>query len=133
MTSPSPSLGWVLVYVDDVATAVSHYVSAYGLAIRFEHESGDYAELETGPTTLALCSRDLASQSTGLDLTAASTSAPSTSITLVYDDVPSAFIHAVEHGARAIHEPVSKPWGQVSSYVADCDGNLVELASAVPG
>lgn len=54
MTSPSPSLGWVLVYVNDVGTAVSHYVSAYGLAIRFEHESGDYAELETGPTTLAL-------------------------------------------------------------------------------
>lgn len=47
-----PSLGWVLLYVDDVASATRLYTTAFGLTTRFEHESGDYTELETGSTTL---------------------------------------------------------------------------------
>ena len=128
-----PSLGWVLLYVDDVASATRVYTTAFGLATRFEHESGDYTELETGVTTLALCSRALASQSTGLELTGGDRGHPGGNITLVYDDVASAHAHAVQAGAVSVHEPVTKPWGQVSSYVRDHDGNLIEIASAVPG
>ena len=91
--------------------------------------SGDYTELETGPTILALCARSLAAQSTGLDLDP--DSRPSGNITLVYDDVPAAYTRAVEAGATPIHEPATKPWGQVSSYVLDYDKNLIEIASAI--
>ncbi len=132
-TSTSPSLGWVLLYVEDVATAASLYVSAFGLTVRFAHESGDYTELETGATTLALCSRALASESTGLDLAKGANANTGGNITLVFDDVPRAFARAIESGATSVHEPVTKPWGQVSSYVLDNDSNLIELASAISG
>jgi lactoylglutathione lyase len=45
--------------------------------------------------------------------------------------VPGAYAKAIATGATSIHEPVTKPWGQVSSYVQDRDGNLIELASAI--
>ena len=126
-----PSLGWVLLYVDDVSAATHLYTTAFNLTTRFEHEAGDYTELETGSTALALCSRALASESTGLDLLGGAPSRPGGSITLVYEDVAAAYAHAVQAGAKPVHEPVTKPWGQVSSYVSDHDGNLIEIASAV--
>jgi lactoylglutathione lyase len=130
MTMNSPSLGWVLLYVDDVAASTDFYLRAFGLGTRFAHPSGEYTELETGATALALCARSLASESTGVDLVPGPSH--SGNITLVYDDVVAAYARAVDAGATPIHAPVTKPWGQVSSYVADTDGHLVELASTVP-
>jgi lactoylglutathione lyase len=129
MNTSAPTLGWVLLYVDDVSAATTFYASAFGLAVRFAHPSGDYTELETGATVLALCARALAAESTGLALVGRTV--PAGNVTLVVDDVPPAYRRAVDAGASAVHEPVTKPWGQVSSYVLDLDGHLVELATAV--
>lgn len=49
MTHNIPSLGWVLLYVDDVPAATDFYTRAFCLSTRFAHESREYAELETGP------------------------------------------------------------------------------------
>jgi lactoylglutathione lyase len=130
MTQNAPLLGWVLNHVDDVASATDLYVRAFGLTVRFAHPSGEYTELETGPTVLALFSPPLDAQANGLSVTSAGRT--SGNITLVYDDVPAAYARAVAAGAKPVHEPVTKPWGQVSSYVLDNDGNLIEIASAVP-
>ena len=46
-------LGYVILYVPDVTAAVSFYEAAFGLSPRFIHESGQYAEMETGATALA--------------------------------------------------------------------------------
>ncbi|MGH2373808.1 MAG: VOC family protein [bacterium] len=43
-------LGYVILYVKDVAKVVSFYEAAFGLARRFVHESGQYAEIETRAT-----------------------------------------------------------------------------------
>ena len=47
-------LGYTIIYVLNVAESLSFFESAFGLSRRFLHESGDYGELETGETTLAL-------------------------------------------------------------------------------
>lgn len=44
----------------DVAKAVAFYEAAFGLARRFVHETGQYAEMETGSTRLAFASANLA-------------------------------------------------------------------------
>ncbi len=124
------TLGWAVVYVTHVGDAVRRYRSAFGLALGFEHPSGDYAEFATGTTTLALCATELAAASTGLDMPVANR--PPGNVTLVVADVDAAYERAVSAGARPVAEPVTKPWGQRSSYVADDDGNLIELASTVP-
>ena len=53
-------LGYTLVYVADVAATVDFYERAFGLARRFVHDSGSYAEMETGATALAFAAETLA-------------------------------------------------------------------------
>ena len=45
-------LGCAIIYVPDVTAAVEFYERAFGLARRFVHDSGEYAEMETGATAL---------------------------------------------------------------------------------
>ena len=52
-------LGYVIHYVPDVAATVAFYEAAFGLERRFLHESGTYAEMETGATALAFASEAL--------------------------------------------------------------------------
>jgi catechol 2,3-dioxygenase-like lactoylglutathione lyase family enzyme len=46
-------LGFVTLYVPDMAATVEFNEHAFGLSRRFVHESGRYAEMETGATALA--------------------------------------------------------------------------------
>ena len=131
MTTTSPSLGWILLYVTDVPASVRFYTQAVGLAVRFADDAGQYTEMETGATTFALCDRSLAADSSGLALSPPTT--PTGNVTFVVDDVAAAFERAVAHGATAVLGPTVKPWGQTISYVRDPDGHLVELATSVPG
>lgn len=48
---------------------------------------------------------------------------------LVTADVQAAHARALEHGARELAPPTSKPWGQTVSYVRCPDGTLVELCT----
>ena len=52
--------GYTILYVSDVAASLDFYERALGQRRRFVHESGQYAELDTGPTALALAARELA-------------------------------------------------------------------------
>jgi lactoylglutathione lyase len=122
--------GFTILYVRDVAASLELYERAFGQRRRFVHESGDYAELETGATTLALASHALArSNLPGVFEGAASNPAPAFEVCFVTEDVPGAFERAVREGAEPVTEPQTKPWGQDVAYVRDADGNLIELAS----
>jgi lactoylglutathione lyase len=123
-----PTFGWCVVYVDDVQASSAFYQSAFGLSVRFMTPEGDYAELETGSTALALCNRALGRESTGLAL---DSRYPMSNITLVVEDVATLWQQAIESGARPQKPPATKPWGQVTAYVLDPDGHLVELATPV--
>ena len=127
---------YTVVYVADVAATVAFYRAAFGIPVRFVHDSGRYAELETGAVTLAFTQDELATtvldrlpggyapnrpdqRPAGLD------------IALTTDDVPAAWERAVAAGAVVVTEPVAKPWGQTVGYVRDLDGVLVEIATPV--
>lgn len=43
--------------------------------------------------------------------------------------VDSTFARVVEQGAKAVMEPTTEPWGQRTCYVADPEGNLIEIGS----
>ena len=58
-------LGYVILYVPDVAGAVAFYETAFGVTRRFVHESGTYAELETGATALAFADEAMVAASHG--------------------------------------------------------------------
>ena len=131
-----PSLGYVILYVNDVAASLAFYEKAFGLARRFFHDDHGkaYGELETGTTRLAFASIALAEEHLKQKIVAA---APGNSplgveIALTTPDVAVLFQRAVKAGAIAIGEPTTKPWGQTVAYVRDNSGFLVEICTPMP-
>ena len=43
--------------------------------------------------------------------------------------VDAAFREVVAKGPRPVMEPTTEPWGQRTCYVADPEGNLIEIGS----
>lgn len=126
------NLGYVILYVPNVAATVTFYEQAFGLKRRFVHESGQYAEMETGATALAFAAEDLVTASVGAFTPHRVTTPPSgTEIGLISNDVAAAFTRAVNAGAIPVLAPTQKPWGQTVSYVRDNNGHLVEICTKV--
>lgn len=50
-----------------------------------------------------------------------------------FADVDKEFRNAVENGAETVLAPTTEPWGQRTCYIADPDGNLIEIGSFSPG
>ena len=46
-----------------------------------------------------------------------------------FAEVDSAFKNAVDNGATPVLEPELEPWGQRTCYIADPEGNLIEIGS----
>ena len=46
-----------------------------------------------------------------------------------FEEVDLEYTRAVEKGARSILEPTTEPWGQRTCYIADPEGNLIEIGS----
>ncbi|HXR48544.1 MAG TPA: VOC family protein [Candidatus Limnocylindrales bacterium] len=131
-----PSLGYVLLYVSDVAASLAFYEKAFGLARRFFHDDDGkaYGELETGATRLAFVSLALAREHLKQEIVAAAPDkAPlGVEIALTTPDVPALFQRAVKAGAAVVSEPATKPWGQTVAYLHDNSGHLVELCTPMP-
>lgn len=120
-------LGYVIIYVDSVSEATAFYAKAFGLSIRFTHESNMYAEMETGETVLAFADKEMLKLNLGIE------SFPEQrhcfEIAFTTADVVEAYQKAVTQGARERKTPELKPWGQTVAYVEDPFGNLVELCT----
>jgi lactoylglutathione lyase len=123
-------LGYILIYVPDVAAAASFYTAAFGLTVRFIHEGGDYAEMDTGTTALAFISEALRDQN-GVQTSnnRRDTLPAGVEIAFVTETLEADYARALENGAEAILAPTPKPWGQSVAYVRDLNGFLVELCT----
>jgi lactoylglutathione lyase len=123
-------LGYVIIYVPDVAAAVAFYETAFGLKRRFVHESHQYAEMETGATALAFVDQAfVAGFVPPFHPNVAAGKPAGVEIALVSDDVTAAYAQALAAGAKTVLAPMQKPWGQTVSYVRDLNGCLVEICS----
>jgi lactoylglutathione lyase len=123
--------GYAIAYVEEPEQSVAFWERAFGLKRRFVDESGQYAEMETGSTTLAFASNELGRSNLPDGFRRNDPSEPPVGIeiALIAEDVGSTFDRALEAGAVAVAEPKTKPWGQTVAYVRDPDGVLVEIGS----
>lgn len=46
-----------------------------------------------------------------------------------FEEVDQRFAEVVSKGATAVLEPTTEPWGQRTCYIADPEGNLIEIGS----
>ena len=136
MSTPSASLGYVILYVKDVSASLAFYEKAFGLSRRFftDDNGKAYGELETGAARLGFASLELARTHLKQELVVASVDkAPlGVEIALVTADVAALYARAVKAGAISVGEPAAKPWGQTVAYLRDKDGFLVELCTPLP-
>ena len=46
-----------------------------------------------------------------------------------FEEVDQKYNEVIDKGAKSILEPVTAPWGQRTCYIADPEGNLIEIGS----
>jgi uncharacterized glyoxalase superfamily protein PhnB len=125
-------LGYVIIYTSNVDETVNFYENSFKLKRRFIHESGQYAEMETGATALAFVGDELAATNVPEYRKNSQAELPAgVEVVLVSTEVEEAYKYAVANGAIPVKEPETKPWGQVVGYVRDNNGVLVEMASPI--
>lgn len=126
-------LGYTGFVVEDVAATVAFYGRAFGLAERYAHPSGGYAELETGATMLAFVGEAFLA-STDLFGTTVRPNRPElppigAQVAFVTEDIEADWQSALAAGATILSALSAKPWGQISGYLADPNGIVVELCT----
>jgi lactoylglutathione lyase len=131
----SATLGYVILYVEDVEASLAFYETAFGLSRRMFHDEGGkaYGELETGAARLAFASLALVGEhfSQTPILSAPGKPPLGFELALVTQDVQALFDRAVAAGASPEVPPEAKPWGQIVAYVRDTQGFLVEICTPI--
>jgi lactoylglutathione lyase len=98
--------GYTIVYVPDVKAAIDFYAAAFGCTLRFNAEDWDYAELETGDTTLAFAAERMADV-VGITIVPnrANATAAGVELAFVTEQVAEAYAKAIATGATPVSEP----------------------------
>jgi len=124
-----PRVGYVILYVERLEAALSFYTEALGFSLKMKVDQ--YAELNTGETTLAISERSFIQEHLGISLHPAGQGSSEIGVVYPLDQVDQRFQGAIQAGASVVMEPRNQPWGQRVSYVRDPDGHLVEICSPV--
>ena len=122
---------YTILYVRDVAKAVTFYEEAFGFTRKFITPDNDYAELMVGETTLSFASVTLAKSNLRDGFTESDLKNKPFGIEIGFttDDVAETVSKAEIAGAVIVEQPKTKPWGQTVAYVRDPDGFLIEICT----
>ena len=119
------------IFVNDMAVMVRFYRDVLGFEIK-EDENTSNVYLEKDGTLFLLYHRTDFEKMTNRAYEYANSINGHYEIALSvenYAEVDSAFQAVVSKGATLILEPTTEPWGQRTCYVADPEGNLIEIGS----
>lgn len=121
----------IIFYVKDLHKTLEFYKKAFDLKPRFLADTGNYAELETGPITLAFVTEETASKHLpkGYYKNDPDKLPAGCEIVFTVDNVQKALDKVLKAGAMKVTDPENKPWGQTIAYVRDPEGILIEISS----
>ncbi|HEY7165124.1 MAG TPA: VOC family protein [Candidatus Binatia bacterium] len=122
---------YVILIVSDLDRSLEFYTGILGL--KLGHRSGEYAQLNTGRTRVALYTRSAMEKTLRISLEAPAANAPGFELGFKVADVDSAYKQVIASGAEAAIAPTDRFWGQRTAYVRDPDGYLIELAQDLCG
>lgn len=117
-------------FVNDLSVMVDFYRDVIGLEI--EWDGGPYAEFKHEGIRFMMYGRKDFENLTGETLGYPNGLNGTFELAIDYplfEDVDKEFERLVKQGAKPVYYPKSEPWGMRSSYVADPDGNLIEIGS----
>lgn len=117
-------------FVTNMEKMVIFYRDVMGMAT--EWDGAPNAELFSGGMRLIMFSRSDFEEMTSQQYTYPSGKNGTIELSFSlprFEDVDKEYQRVVAEGAAAVFAPADMPWGQRTSYVADPDGNLVEISS----
>lgn len=120
------SVGYVILYVSDLAASITFYRDVVGLPFKFE--DAGYAEFATDGTRFALYERRRADWLTG----GPTRPGPAAEVVFTVADVDAELARLTRLGATVLTGPTDRPWGHRTLHVADPDGFVVEFAQEIP-
>lgn len=124
---------YTILYVAEVEATLQFYEKAFGFQRRFCTPEGDYAELQSGETTLAFAAEALAASNLSKGYVRVNKEkAFGIELGFVVEEVEQAVERVLEAGGTLYEATTVKPWGQTVAYVTDCNGFLIELCTAMP-
>ena len=119
------------IFVNDMGTMIRFYRDVLGFEIK-EGEDTKNVFLEKDGTLFLLYGRDDFEKMTsrGYSYADGMNGHFETALSVdCFEDVDKAFAKAVENGAEPVMPPTDEPWGQRTCYIADPEGNLIEIGS----
>ena len=119
------------IFVDDMAMMVRFYRDVLGFEIR-EDEDTSNVFLEKDGTLFLLYRKSDFEKMTNREFSYCSGVNGHFEIALSvenYAAVDQAYAAVTGAGAKGIMEPTTEPWGQRTCYIADPEGNLIEIGS----
>ncbi|MBQ7180372.1 MAG: VOC family protein, partial [Bacteroidaceae bacterium] len=120
-------------FTTDNKATVDFYTKAFGFTTSWHVEQPN-VEMALGEMRIILFPRDAFEQMVSQNFQY--TQGLNGTMELSFDvpsfaDVDKEYQNALNNGARAVLPPTTEPWGQRTCYVADPDGNLIEIGSFV--
>jgi lactoylglutathione lyase len=122
-------LALITILTNDVIKLSLFYKDVLGFAL--ENESENYVELNTNSSIrFAICSRSVLANSTG-DVSYKEEKRGQ-SFELAFpvktrDELEMTYQEITDKGAMPVKPPTETPWGQITAFFADPDGNIHEL------
>lgn len=123
------------IMVDDMPVMVRFYRDVLGFEIK-EEENTSNVFLEKDGTLFLLYRKSDFEKMTGKSFAYVKGLNGHYEIALSvpnYAAVDQAFAEVIKAGAQPVFPPTTEPWGQRTCYVADPEGNLIEIGSFVKG
>lgn len=118
-------------FVDDMAKMIRFYRDVLGFEIK-EDEDAYNVYLIKDNTLFLLYRRSDFENMTGRKYEYIKGLNGHTEIALyvdTFDEVDEEYEKAISKGAVSVLEPTTEPWGQRTCYIADPEGNLIEIGS----
>ena len=123
------------IFVDDMSTMIRFYRDVLEFEIKEEEDASNVFLVKDGTLFLLYRKSDF-EKMTGSSFSYCKGINGHYEIALGvenYSAVDREFARVTELGARSVMEPTTEPWGQRTCYVADPEGNLIEIGSFVEG
>lgn len=118
-------------FVEDMAKMICFYRDVLGFEIKEDEDASNVYLIKDGTLFLLYGRKDFEKMTSrkyeyikGLN--------GHTEIALYVDrfeEVDAEYEKAISRGAVSVLEPVTEPWGQRTCYIADPEGNLIEIGS----
>ena len=122
------------IFVDDMAAMIRFYRDVMGFAIREEENTKNVYLVKDGVLFLLYGKKDF-EEMTGQRFSYVHGLNGHYEIAMKADSfaqVDAVFAEVTAKGAKSVMPPTTMPWGQRTCYVADPEGNLIEIGSFNP-